>query len=52
MKSLGRVWIPVLTVKSLEASGNQQDSCIVSGKSLDSSRIAVKSLGRVWGPAG
>ena len=34
VKSLGRVW-------------DEQDSCEVSRTSLDTSRIAVKSLGRV-----
>ena len=31
-----------------DESGDQQDSCEVSRKSLVTSRIAVKSLGRVW----
>ena len=39
MKSLGRV-------------REKQDSCEVSRNSLDTNRIAVKSLGRVWIPAG
>ena len=33
-------------------SGYQQDSCEASRESPDTSSIAVKSLGRVWGPAG
>ena len=35
-----------------EESGDRQDSCDVSSKSLNTSRIAWKSLGRVWRPAG
>ena len=35
-----------------EESGYQQDSCEASRKGPDTSSIAVKSLGRVWGPAG
>ena len=31
-----------------DESGYQRDSCSVSRKSLGTSRIAVKSLGRVW----
>ena len=38
--------------KSLGDNVDQQYSCDVSWKSLDSSRIAVKSLGRVWIPEG
>ena len=53
MKSLGRVWVPARLLCSLkEESGDQQDSCEVSGKSLGTSRMAVKSLGRVCVPAG
>ena len=65
MNSLGtsRVAMESLSRKSL---GNQQDTCEVSrkthrtsrialkslGRVLGTSRIAAKSLGRVWGPAG
>ena len=35
-----------------EESGYQRDSCEAPRKSSDTSSIAVKSLGRVWGPAG
>ena len=35
-----------------EESGYQQDSCEASMKSPGTSSIAVKTLGRVWGPAG
>ena len=53
MKSPGRVWILAEKLDSFEEeSGNQQDSCTVSMKSLDSNRIAVKSLGRDLGTAG
>ena len=31
---------------------DQQDRCEVSRTSLVTSRTALKSLGRVWGPAG
>ena len=57
MKSLGRVSRKTLQDKS----GYQQDNYTVSRKSLDTSRIAfnvwipvlaLKYLGRVWGPAG
>ena len=47
MKSLGRVWIPAGKLYNLyEESGYQQDSCEISRKSLDTSRIAVKALGK------
>ena len=47
MKSLGRVWIPARWLNNLqEESGYQQDSCEISRKSLDTSRIAVKALGK------
>ena len=36
----------------MEESGDQQDSCEVSRKSLNTIRIAVQSLGRVFGSAG
>ena len=39
-------------MESLEESDDHQDSCEMSRKSLDTSRIALKSLGRVWIPAG
>ena len=35
-----------------EESGDQQDSCEVFKKSLETSRMAVKYLGRVFGQAG
>ena len=35
-----------------EESGYQQDSCEASRKNPGTSSKAVKSLGRVWGPAG
>ena len=41
-----------MAVKSQEESGDQQDGCEISRKSMGTSRIAVKSLGRVMGPAG
>ena len=40
-----------IAVDLQEESGYQQDSCEASRKSPDTSSIAVKSLGRVWGPA-
>ena len=47
MKSLGRVWIPAGYLYNLyEESGYQQDSCDISKKSLDTSRIAVKAQGK------
>ena len=59
MEPLGIVWIQVRVFGSAgqmyslqDESGYQRDSCSVSRKSLGTSRIAVKSLGRVWGPAG
>ena len=36
----------------MEESGAQLDRCTVPMKSLGTSRIAVKSLGIDWGPAG
>ena len=47
--SLDTSWI---SVKSLGRVGDQQDSCEVSRKSLDTRRIAAESLGRVLGPVG
>ena len=48
MKSLGRVWIPAEYRYSIQdESGDRQGSFEVSRMSLDSSRMAVKSLGRV-----
>ena len=38
-------------MESPDESGDQQDSCTVSMTSHVTSRIAVKFLGRVWGPA-
>ena len=53
LKYLERVWGPVGQLYSLEeGSGYQQDSCEVSRTKLGSSRVAVKSLGRVRIPAG
>ena len=50
---VGRVWIPAEWLCNLlEDSRDQQDSCEVSRKSLDTIRIAVQFLGRVLGPAG
>ena len=47
VKSLGRVSGQAGYLYSLlEESGYQQNSCEVSRKSLGTSRIAVKSLGR------
>ena len=58
---LPRDWIPAGWLNSLQGeswlhqdsfdeSGDQQNSCEVSRKSLGTSRIAVNSLGRVWRP--
>ena len=66
MKSLGRVWDQQLSCgvsrKSLGTnkiaysfigeSGAQLDRCTVSRTSVVTSRIALKSLWRDWGPAG
>ena len=41
-----------IAVSLQEESGYQRDSCEASRKSPDTSSIAVKSLGRVLGPAG
>ena len=40
-----------MAVGLYDESGDQQDRCEVSKKSLGSSRIAVKSLDRVCSPA-
>ena len=39
-------------MKSLGASGYQQDSCEVSKKNVGTSRVGVKPLGRYLEPAG
>ena len=51
VKSPGRDWGPAGWLQNPQKeSGDQQDSCEVSRKSLDTSRIAVETLERVWGP--
>ena len=52
VQSLGRVFGSATQMYSLQdESGYQRDRCIVSRKSLGTSRLDVKSLERVWGPA-
>ena len=41
-----------IAVDLQEECGYHHDSCEASRKSPDTSSIAVKSLGRVWGPVG
>ena len=41
-----------MAVESLERVLGTSRIAVVSSKSLDTSRIDGKSLGRVWGPAG
>ena len=52
VQSSGRVGLYQDSSGLYDESGDQQDSCDVSRKSLGTSRIAAKSLGRVRGPAG
>ena len=42
----------MIAVRLCEESWVQKGSCTVSTKSIGTSNIAVKSLGRVWIPTG